>query len=148
MLDTKEEERRGRCMDPLYSRQVTALMHCLRIVSKLCIAGIGLQCMGSIREVHVRRPVVHTTKSSIINQVQMGFATFSNSICIIRRVLFLLPFFVSLIIFWWIYLKNTFLQVWSWVNVHLHLSLVFLLYRAISNLHRKPPASDLSKVGG
>ena len=29
------------------------------------------------------RPVVHTTKSSIINQVQMGFATFSNSICIL-----------------------------------------------------------------
>ena len=77
------------------------------------------QCMGSIRKVHVRRPVVHTTKSSIINQVQMGFATFSNSICIIRRVLFLLPFLVSLIIFWWIYLKNTFLQVWSWVNIYI-----------------------------
>ena len=91
------------------------------------------------------RPVVHTTKSSIINQVQMGFATFSNSICIIWRVLFLLPFLVSLIIFWWIYLKNTFLQV---LGQHLHLSLVFLLYRAISNLHRKPPASDLSKGGG
>ena len=65
------------------------------------------------------RPVVHTTKSSIINQVQMGFATFSNSICIIRSVLFLLPFLVSLIIFWWIYLKNTFLQVWSWVNIYI-----------------------------
>ena len=65
------------------------------------------------------RPVVHTTKSSIINQVQMGFATFSNSICIIRRVLFLLLFLVSLIIFWWIYLKNTFLQVWSWVNIYI-----------------------------
>ena len=93
------------------------------------------------------RPVVHTTKSSIINQVQMGFATFSNSICIIRRVLFLLPFLVSLIILWWIYLKNTFFTGLV-LGQHLHLSLVFLLYRAISNLHRKPPASDLSKVGG
>ena len=93
------------------------------------------------------RPVVHTTKSSIINQVQMGFATFSNSICIIQRVLFLLPF-NSFIDYFLVDLSEKYFFTGLVLGQHLHLSLVFLLYRAISNLHRKPPASDLSKVGG
>ena len=46
-------------MDPLYSRQVTALMHCLRTVSKLCIAGIGLQCMGSITNLYEKSSRPH-----------------------------------------------------------------------------------------
>ena len=95
--------------------------------------------------IYTKSPVVHTTKSSIINQVQMGFATFSNSICIIR----LIPASIfSFIDHFLVDLSEKYFFTGLVLGQHLHLSLVFLLYRAISNLHRKPPASDLSKVGG